>query len=192
MTRRSAALSQPRGPNVHITAVCPRCQNRYHLNPALRGQKIQCPNANCREVFEVQDADTAFDRNEVVIVSGKISKSGSVSDLVPMLPAEEAAGQTPPPPAPAPEKPRQPNHVADFLPLVPAEPADTPQPPTETGPNFASWHEAPPVRGQEGQPAPPPRKTPPPRQPERTPRQPNRPPRGTRESGSPELPAVQQ
>src|SRR5262245_600660 len=191
MTGRSAAVSQPRGPNVHITAVCPRCHNRYHLNPTLRGQKIQCPNANCREVFEVQDADTAFDRNKVVIVSGKISKSGSAGDLVPMLPAEEAAGQKPPPPAP--EKPGQPNHVGDFLPLVPAEAADTPQPPpAETGPTFASWQEAPPVRGKEGKPAPPAPssppapKPPPPRQPERTPRQPNRPP------STPEMPAAQQ
>src|SRR5262245_66693006 len=109
MTGRSAAVSQPRGPNVHITAVCPRCHNRYHRTPTLRGQKIPCPNANCREVFEVQDADTAFDRNQVVIASGKISKSGSVSDIVPMLPAEQAAGQAPASPPPAPEKSRQPN-----------------------------------------------------------------------------------
>jgi outer membrane protein assembly factor BamB len=182
-------VSQPRGPNVHITAVCPRCHNRYHLNPSLRGQKIQCPNTNCREVFEVQDADTAFDRNEVVIASGKISKGKSASDLVPILPAEEAPSQTPPSPAPPPEKSRQPNHVADFLPLVPAEPAENPQPSTEQ--TFASWHDAPPVRGKEGQPAPPaptspPRKTPPPRQPEPAPRQPTRPP------STPELPAGQQ
>src|SRR5437870_5522644 len=118
----------PRGPTVHITAVCPRCRNRYQLNPAMRGQRIRCPNPDCRETFEVQDADTAFDRNQVGIASGKINKTGSVSDLVPLLPAEEVPGEAPPPP-PAPENPSQPNHVADFLPLVPADPADVPKPP---------------------------------------------------------------
>src|SRR5207302_245009 len=113
----------PRGLNVHITAVCPRCRTRYQLNPELRGKRTRCTNPNCREVFEVQDAEAGFDRSEVTIASGKISKTGPVSDLVPLLPAEQAP--EPPPPSPAPEKPRQPNHVGDFLPLVPAEAADT-------------------------------------------------------------------
>ena len=59
--------------------------------------------------------------DHILAFDGKISKAGSVSDLVPLLPAEEATGQASPPPAP--EQTRQPNHVADFLPLVPAEPA---------------------------------------------------------------------
>src|SRR5207237_6848595 len=80
------------------------------------------------------------------------------------------------------------------LPLGPAEAADT-TPPAGTGPQLGSWQDAPPpVRGKEAAPAPSPPapKKPPTRPPEQTPRRSERPPRGTRESGSPTLPAVPQ
>ena len=115
---------------MHITAECPRCHTRYQLDPTLRGQKMRCPQAQCRQVFEVTDSDTAFNRGEVVIASGKINQTGSVSDLVPLLPAEQAAEEAKaPPPAPKPpvgEPARGPSHVADFLPLVQAEAAAAP------------------------------------------------------------------
>src|SRR5262245_29060541 len=41
---------------VQINAVCPHCQNKYQLASGLRGQKIRCPNPNCRQFFEVEEA----------------------------------------------------------------------------------------------------------------------------------------
>ena len=40
---------------MQITAICPSCQSRYQLTADLLGQKIRCPNAACREVFEVRE-----------------------------------------------------------------------------------------------------------------------------------------
>src|SRR5260370_39762884 len=40
---------------VHITALCPHCNNRYQLDPGLRGKRMYCPNRACRQVFTVQD-----------------------------------------------------------------------------------------------------------------------------------------
>jgi hypothetical protein len=43
---------------VHIVVYCPSCRSRYQIDPQLQGKLMRCPNAACREVFEVR-ADEA-------------------------------------------------------------------------------------------------------------------------------------
>ena len=130
---------------------------------------MRCPRAQCRQVFEITDVDTAFDRGSVVISGGKINQPGGtrpVSDMVPMLPAEQAPAPKPPAGEPA----RPPSHVSDLLPMVQAE-AVTP-PPEAPKPSAApSWREAPPVRGKDAPPPATPGRAPaePPRQPRKAP-----------------------
>src|SRR5207248_1502881 len=69
MTAGLQPCSNHGGSIVHITTICPGCQAHYQVDPSLRGRKMRCPNPSCRTVFEVQDTDTAFDRNKVVIAS---------------------------------------------------------------------------------------------------------------------------
>src|SRR5207249_4453453 len=107
------------------------CREEYHLDAALRGQRIVCPNPVCREVFEVQDAEadaakpTTAGDNPVTTVpaiepsdsprpppGGEASSvtehsTGSVADLIPMLDAE-VVHEVPPPAA---ESPPTPIHV---------------------------------------------------------------------------------
>jgi outer membrane protein assembly factor BamB len=174
---------------VHVTAVCPFCQVSYQVQPTLRGQPIRCPNGACRKVFVVGAdlpeqggvADSAARAASQAPANG--SRSGSVGELVPILPASAA-------PAPAPEPPGS-KHVGEMVPLVPAEPAvppppaeapswalappplrrgatppEPPPPPAPAAPPAPSWQDAPPpVRGPQGQdiqtPPPPRRRRPP-------------------------------
>jgi outer membrane protein assembly factor BamB len=165
---------------VHIEAVCPFCQTTVRVNPELRGQQLRCVNSSCRRVFTVEDkaaAQPAARRPSARIDRGPLpgegrpQQSGSVGDLVPILPTEPAA------PEPVEEAPAPPsNHVEDLVPLVEAEFAepdepevvaefaepDAPQPeplpydvPAPDAPAPApTWREPPPVR--RGQPAAPP------------------------------------
>jgi len=41
---------------VQVNVQCPSCNSQYQLNPEMIGQKIRCPNAACRHVFEVKEA----------------------------------------------------------------------------------------------------------------------------------------
>ena len=40
---------------MHITVYCPHCQNRYQVEPALRGKRMRCLNTICRTVFEIRE-----------------------------------------------------------------------------------------------------------------------------------------
>ncbi len=66
---------------MHITAECPSCHVRYQLNPTLVGQMIRCP--GCTDVFVVKDVGV------VAPPPRKNTSSGTVSDFVPVLRAEE-------------------------------------------------------------------------------------------------------
>src|SRR5438067_1361132 len=104
----------------------------------MRGQKMRCPNLTCRTIFEIREAGP--DGNSGVDAGQKPPApdgsrpwenpptaqhtSGSVGDMIPILPAEEV---TPEPVAES--SPTPPPHV------VPPQPQETP-----------SWRQPPPVR----------------------------------------------
>jgi hypothetical protein len=153
---------------VLITAVCPLCRTSYQVQPSLRGQAIRCPNTLCRHVFvvpaEVPPAQP-----------GNGARSGSVGDVVPILPAELAGGQppareTPRPPAPAapswreaPPSVRKPagSGPSPTPTARPAQPAPALAPPAPKPaqpappPEAATWRDAPPPVRQPGAPSPP-------------------------------------
>jgi hypothetical protein len=95
-----------------ITVVCPRCETRSHLEEEMRGKRIFCP--TCRHVFEVQaeeDKPPTAPSPPATPVPGQTTvTSGSVSDLVQLLPAQLAE------PAPAPPR------ALDPRPIVPPPP----------------------------------------------------------------------
>src|SRR4051812_15807661 len=98
---------------VHITAVCPSCENSYQVDPSLRGKAMRCPNPQCRAVFTVPDeAPPAADgkRNEPERPpAGDGKRTGIVGDMVPLLAVEPEATATPawnvPPPIRRPSNP---------------------------------------------------------------------------------------
>src|SRR5258708_6842534 len=129
---------------MHITAVCPRCQNRYQVDEGLLGKRMRCPNPLCRTAFEVK-----LDGEKPVVDAPKPSEaappdkpasgvSGSVSDFVQVLPAELAE----PPKAPA-MKPRPPI-VAEPHASAPPIPIVEPSAPAPTAPGWPNL--PPPVR----------------------------------------------
>jgi len=79
---------------VLITIVCPICESRWHVDAALRGRQMRCPNANCREVFEVREAAPPPEPviEGVALPSPPPSqKTGQVGEMVPVLGAEVAS-----------------------------------------------------------------------------------------------------
>jgi outer membrane protein assembly factor BamB len=137
---------------VHITALCPFCRTGYQVQAMLRGQMVRCPNAACRKIFPVpmdvppSPASAAPPRPSAPPDNGQ--RSGSVADMVPMLPSETAT--------PARETPESSKHVSEMLPLAPSQPA------AESRPAEGDWWQAaPPVRDTSSKPvAPPPKSTP--------------------------------
>jgi outer membrane protein assembly factor BamB len=107
---------------VHITAVCPACRSSYQLQPSLRGQTIRCPNPRCRAPFAVpaEEPPAPTSEQSASRPEGNGPRSGSVSDLVPVLEAE----------------------AVEELPLaeeIPAQPPDAPP-----------WQQTPPGRHRPG------------------------------------------
>ncbi len=156
---------------MHIEAVCPYCQTTVRVNPELRGQQLRCVNSSCRRVFTVEEKapapQPANQRRSARIDRGPLpgegagQQSGSVGDLVPILPTEPVVPEPVREEAPTPSS----NHVEDLVPLVEAEFADAGEPevvaefadtdgapPAPEAPEAApSWREPPPVRrGQPG------------------------------------------
>jgi outer membrane protein assembly factor BamB len=124
---------------VHITVVCPSCQTRYQIDPAYRGVRMRCPNANCRTVFDAQEVveappPPAAPRSRSAPPSGGKAQTGTVGDMVPILPAETVGRAAPPPLA---AEPLPQTHVLN----------DQPQAPTR---DHASWRQPPPVRQPDG------------------------------------------
>ena len=116
---------------MHITAVCPACENAYKVQPSLRGQPMRCPNPDCRTVFTVppEEAPAAPKAAPPRPQSPNGPRSGSVGDIVPLLPAQT---DTPTPGS---------LHVTDVIPLVQAEAVETP-----AAKATPSWQQPPPVR----------------------------------------------
>jgi hypothetical protein len=151
---------------VLITAVCPLCRTSYQVQPALRGQAIRCPNTLCRHVFIVPAEPPPAK-------AGNGAQSGTVGDMVPILPAEMAGGEAPaaknPPRPPAPAAPswrdappavRKPVEGGPAPAAKPTQPAPRPAQPAPKPaqpappPEAPTWRDAPPVR-QAGAPSPP-------------------------------------
>ncbi len=137
---------------VHITAVCPACENSYKVQPSLRGQPMRCPNPDCRTVFTVPAEEPPAPPKPVPPPNGR--RTGSVGDLVPLVQAE--AVETPtaktapswqePPPVRRPANP--------VAPPAPAPPA--PGPSVNDGPREmppGTWEPPPVRRGQTATPA---------------------------------------
>src|SRR5262245_47058807 len=112
---------------VLITTVCPACATRYQVASSLQGVTIRCPNSSCGRPFVVKEAGQES--------NGPGPVNGGVGDMVPLVPAEEAAGA----------EPRKDTgvHVEEVLPVFDAEVAEA-QPPKSS--ESASWKDAPPVR----------------------------------------------
>jgi outer membrane protein assembly factor BamB len=105
-------------PPVHITAVCPSCDNSYQVEPALRGKPMRCPNPQCRTVFTVPAEPTA---PQPPASNGR--RSGLVGDVVPLVSVEAEAAPSwhSPPPV------RRPANL-------PAAPLPTPEPVAKNAP----------------------------------------------------------
>jgi hypothetical protein len=139
---------------VHITVVCPSCQTRYQIDPAYRGVRMRCPNGNCRTVFEAQElveSAPAPPRSRAVPPPGSRTQTGSVGDMVPILPAEPLPEAQIVNDAPAPAS-REPISYHQAPPVRRPDGASSPgrQPPTAApAPSDPSdWHTAPPPARQ--------------------------------------------
>jgi outer membrane protein assembly factor BamB/TolA-binding protein len=102
---------------VLITTVCPFCEQPWRVDDSLRGRQLRCPNASCRQVFEVREQGPPPEPPPEPPIEGvpvppapptpPKQKTGQVGDMVPVVSAEAVP---PPPPAPdwrtAPPPPR--------------------------------------------------------------------------------------
>jgi hypothetical protein len=136
---------------VHITALCPFCRSAYQVEAALRGQLVRCPNASCRKIFPVPAEKPGTDAPAPPKPPSNGPRSGSVGDLVPILPAEQAA------PSPEQAKPADGDWWQSPPPMGTqagpgnerqAPPARPPAAPAAGTPasDAAWWRDAPPVR----------------------------------------------
>jgi outer membrane protein assembly factor BamB len=150
---------------VLITAVCPLCRTSYQLQPSMRGQAIRCPNTLCRHVFIVP-AEAPPPQQQPGKQPGNGGQSGSVGDVVPILPAEMA----PSPPTPLPQRGRGENEAPSWREAPPvvrkpaeggaspgARPAQPAPRPAQPAPPAAApgWRDAPPPVRQPEAPSPP-------------------------------------
>jgi hypothetical protein len=125
---------------VLINAVCPTCQTRYQVQPTLRGQPMRCPNEKCRKVFVVPNGEGERPRRADAAPEARRpgpaapQQTGSVGDLVPILPSEiNPLPEEAPPEATPPVR-------------TPSKPEPEPAPP--------SWRDAPPPVRPAARPAP--------------------------------------
>ncbi|HEY7311853.1 MAG TPA: PQQ-binding-like beta-propeller repeat protein [Gemmataceae bacterium] len=138
---------------MHIIAVCPFCQTSYQVQPTLRGQPIRCPNTACRKVFMIAPEPPAARgptaQGSTPPGNGN-QQSGSVGEMVPILPAESAAPVAEPKPADGDWWQGPPVRQAPSQPAArpPAAPSPPPATPTAPAPSQAPWwgDAPPPVR----------------------------------------------
>jgi outer membrane protein assembly factor BamB len=96
------------GSSMLIAAVCPRCESIFKVDEGLRGKRMRCPNPLCKAVFEVQaEGEQPAAAVPKIAEPAPPEKSpstvtGSVMDMLPVLPAELAE-----PAPPALEKPAE-------------------------------------------------------------------------------------
>lgn len=154
---------------MQITVTCPHCEERFHVDADLRGKRMRCPQPLCRAIFEVP---RETEKPPPTAPSAGVI-TGSVTDLIPLLPAdfaepvkarEPVAKKAPRPasqepvvrkpsvtPAPAPEAPSDfPDDFPGDDDVLGGDPAVV-EGPQEIGPG--TW-EAPPIRGMAEEPAP--------------------------------------
>jgi outer membrane protein assembly factor BamB len=135
---------------LHITVYCPACNNRYQLHEEMRGKRMRCVNALCREVFEVREAGEKAETGPATAPAqptttpsasgGKGYTSGCIGDMVPFVTAEAADDPAKPPSS----EPAKSSSVGGIVPLISAEAAEAPA-------EKPSWQEAPPpVRNKAG------------------------------------------
>jgi len=156
------------------------------VQPSLAGQAIRCPNVVCGKIFTVPAHLRVSEDSASRIQAAKVStpnngqQSGSVGEMVPILPAEQASRA---------ETAETSKHVSDMLPVVPVEPAEgnwwqappmarqtparpaavpppaPPEPPAEATAGNAPWwgNAPPPVRTPQARTEPPAKNTPAPR-----------------------------
>jgi outer membrane protein assembly factor BamB len=94
-------ISDPRRDEaVPILTTCPFCETRFKVDSSLLGKQLRCPNATCREVFEVRDSEPPPEPviDGVPVPAAPPSKSGHVGQMVPVVGAEVAKPVPPPPP----------------------------------------------------------------------------------------------
>jgi hypothetical protein len=158
---------------MRLATTCPHCLTHYQVDPALRGQRMRCPNTDCRAVFVVREDEAAPAQQPEPPMPPATSPPvqqivGSVGELVPVLPVEPVEVESPPaetaPPALSEETPafllvERPGESGDLVPLLPAEPAEPKGPAPE---EIVSWQQPPPVRSPipppaEPAPSPPPK-----------------------------------
>ncbi|HJT75768.1 MAG TPA: hypothetical protein VJ739_01065, partial [Gemmataceae bacterium] len=80
---------------MQITVVCPSCETPWHIDASFRGVRMRCPNAHCRAIFEANEQRSRSNPPPALP-----QQTGSVGDMVPILPAEPAPDDgAPAPPA---------------------------------------------------------------------------------------------
>ncbi|MCI0378977.1 MAG: PQQ-binding-like beta-propeller repeat protein [Gemmataceae bacterium] len=82
------------GRKVHLSVTCPLCQSTYQVVEALRGKRMRCLNTICRAVFEVRAEGESGP--PAVAPASENKPTGSVEEMVPLLPAEIAVPEGPP------------------------------------------------------------------------------------------------
>jgi outer membrane protein assembly factor BamB len=151
---------------VYITVVCPQCLTRYQIDPAYRGVRMRCPNSSCRAVFEAREESEAAPpaRPAAPANGGKTAPgtprpksapapqlTGSVGDVVPVLPAaaDAPAGAAPAAQAPSWSQAPPPRRGGGSAPGAAPPAAAAPE-------GGADWRQGPPPRRPGGTAAVPP------------------------------------
>jgi outer membrane protein assembly factor BamB len=142
---------------MRLATTCPHCQTTYQVDPSLRGQRMRCPNGDCRAVFLVteEEAPAAPEPPPAEPPAAPLAGpqvTGSVGDIVPVLSAEQAEevpSSLPKESAPGEGAPafllaETAATGGELVPLLPAAPAEPEEPAPE---EVYSWQEPPPVRG---------------------------------------------
>src|SRR4051794_38132738 len=134
-------LSPPLGSRaVLISTVCPRCQTIYQVQDELRGKAIRCPVPTCQHIFLVTETSPTAAPPPApapVPVTPPPQQSGSVGEMVPLLPTDTDSGP--------------------LVPLLSAEPIEEEplllegaeqqeEQLRQPAPGATNWHEPPPVR----------------------------------------------
>jgi outer membrane protein assembly factor BamB len=155
---------------MQIKTSCPQCESTWQVDAGLKGKRVRCPNKLCRAIFEIKEAEAPPPLippvGPVVQPAAPAGRSGSVSEMIGVLPAEMATPAAAPLPAAVPiGRPAAPSPPG--LEPASASPGKSEPfwdemfsgaaPTQENVPNPTTWDSAPPVRqGASASPALPP------------------------------------
>jgi outer membrane protein assembly factor BamB len=121
---------------MYLQVSCPRCHRQYQVDPDLRGQHMRCPNMACRTIFEVREGEGVIPapmEDAFPEPLGGRPMTGSVGELVPILPAEEAEPERAVSPSP---------QLQEIIPPASAQTVEEAQTPIGRAP--AAWQQGPP------------------------------------------------